>query len=90
LARGELALEKHDFALAATAFEDGLKQLPLDPDLHYGLARAHVEGDRKAMLAAMTQALEINPRHVPSLLLKADHAIDGDVTERRNWIWRRF
>ena len=26
VARGELALEKHDFGLAAKAFEDGLKQ----------------------------------------------------------------
>jgi predicted Zn-dependent protease len=78
LARGELALEKHDFALAATAFEDGLKQLPLDVDLLHGLARAHVEGDRKAMLAALAQALEANPRHVPSLLLRADHAIEGE------------
>lgn len=78
LARGELALEKHDFALAATAFEEGLKQLPDDPDLNCGLARAHEIGDRKSMLAALEKALEANPRHVPSLLLRADHAIDGE------------
>lgn len=78
LARGDLALEKHDFALAATAFEEGLKQLPDDPDLNCGLARAHEVGDRKSMLAALEKALETNPRHVPSLLLRADHAIDGE------------
>jgi cytochrome c-type biogenesis protein CcmH/NrfG len=78
LARGELALEKHDFALAATAFEDGLKQLPDDPDLNSGLARAHEVGDRKLMIAAIERALKTNPRHVPSLLLRADHAIDGE------------
>lgn len=78
LARGELALDKHDFALAATAYEDGLKQIPLDADLSYGLARAHVEGDRKAMIAAVEAALQANPSHIPSRLLQADHAIDGE------------
>jgi len=78
LARGELALEKHDYALAATAFEEGLKQAPEDADLACGLARAYEEGDRKAMLAALEGALRTNPRHVPSLVLRADHAIDGE------------
>jgi tetratricopeptide (TPR) repeat protein len=78
LARGELALEKHDFALAATVFEEGLKQLPNDPDLHYGLARAHAEGDGKTMLAAIEAALKQNPKHVPTLLLLADHRIDEE------------
>ena len=78
LARGELALEKHDYALAATAFEEGLKQSPDDPDLACGVARAYEDGDRQAMLAALEGALRTNPRHVPSLLLRADHAIDGE------------
>ncbi len=78
LARGELALEKNDYALAATAFEEGAKQVPNDPDLWCGLARAHEGGDRKAMLEALEAALKLNPRHVPSLLLRADHAIDGE------------
>lgn len=78
LARGELALEKHDFALAGTVFEEGLKQLPDDPELNYGLARAHEEGDRPTMIAAIEIALKKNPRHVPSLLLLADHRIDEE------------
>ena len=78
LARGELALSKGDYALAATAFQEGVKQVPNDPDLLSGLARAHEEGDRKEMLAALLAALKLNPRHVPSLLLQADHAIDGE------------
>ncbi|HEX2851778.1 MAG TPA: tetratricopeptide repeat protein [Opitutaceae bacterium] len=78
LARGDLALEKHDFALAATVYEEGLKQLPDDPDFHYGLARAHAEGDSKTMLAAIQAALKQNPRHVPTLLLLADHRIDEE------------
>ena len=78
LARGELALEKHDFALAATAFGDGLKQLPDDPDLNSGLARAHAEGDRKVAIASLEAALKRNPHHVPTLLQFAEHRIDEE------------
>ena len=78
LASGELALEKHDFALAARLFEEGLKQLPDDPDLHYGLARAYAPSDQKLMLASLAAALERNTNHVGSLLLLADHSIDAE------------
>ena len=75
LAKGELALSKHDFALAATTFQEGIKQIPDDADLHYGLARAYENGDRGAMIEALQAALKINERHVPSLILLADHRI---------------
>jgi tetratricopeptide (TPR) repeat protein len=78
LASGELALEKHDFALAAKSFTEGLKYLPEDPDLHYGLARAYAPSDRAQMLASLEAALERNPQHLPSLLLLADHRIDAE------------
>lgn len=79
LARGELALDKHDFSLAARAFDEGLKQLPNDPDLLYGRARAFASGDRETALASVQEALKANPRHVPSLLLLADHHIDAEA-----------
>ena len=41
LAIGELALDKHDFALAAKQFNAGLKKFPDDPDMNFGLARAY-------------------------------------------------
>lgn len=78
LARGELALEKHDFALAAKAFEEGLKQLPDDPDLHCGRGRAYSGGDRAVAVAALQAALKINERHVPTLLQFASHHIDAE------------
>lgn len=81
LARGELALDKHDFALAARAFEEGIKQLPDDPDLHSGRARAYAGGDRTVAAAALAAALKRNSRHVPSLLQMADHAIDAEAYE---------
>ncbi len=77
-ARGELALEKHDYGLAAKAYEEGLKQLPDDPELHFGRARAYENGDRETALASLTAALKVNPRHVPSLLRLVDHRIDAE------------
>ena len=78
LATGQLALDKHDFALAADAFRLGLKKFPDDPDLQTGLARAFETGNREEMLKAVEAALAVNPKHVPSLLLLADHLIDGE------------
>ena len=78
LATGQLALDKHDFALAADAFRRGLKKFPDDPDLQAGLARAFETGNREEMLKAVEAALAVNPKHVPSLLLLADHLIDGE------------
>ncbi|HEY0968618.1 MAG TPA: tetratricopeptide repeat protein [Opitutaceae bacterium] len=75
LAKGDLALSKHDFALAATTFQEAVKRIPDDADLHYGLARAYENGDRGAMVESLKAALEANPRHIPSLLLMADHRI---------------
>ena len=78
LASGQLALDKHDFALAADVFRAGLKKFPDDPDLHWGLAKAFESGDRSQMLAAIQAALDVNPQHIPSLLLLADHLIDAE------------
>ena len=78
MARGELALEKHDFALAAKAFAEGLEKHPDHPDLLWGLARAAGESSREALVENLEAALKINPRHLPSLLLEIDHRIDAE------------
>ncbi len=78
LAGGNLALEKHDFAVAAQKFREGLGQLPDDPDLNFGLARAYSEGDRAQMATALEAAMKRNSNHVGSLLLLADNCIDAE------------
>ncbi len=78
LATGELALNKHDFTLAAKLFQEGLKKFPDDPDLLYGFAKSYSSSEREVMLRALDQALKVNPRHVPSLLLLADHLVDAE------------
>ncbi|MBI5767549.1 MAG: tetratricopeptide repeat protein [Verrucomicrobia bacterium] len=78
LARGELALSKHDFALAAKVFDEGLKAVPDDPELHFGRALAYANGDREAASESLSAVLKLNPRHVPALLQLVDNTIDGE------------
>lgn len=81
LATGELALDKGDFALAARQFDQALARFPDDPDLHAGRARAFSPSNREEMAKSLEAALKINPRHLPSLLLLADHRIDAEDYE---------
>ncbi|HEX7577690.1 MAG TPA: tetratricopeptide repeat protein, partial [Verrucomicrobiae bacterium] len=78
LATGQLALDKHDFKLAADAFRAGLEKFPNDPDMQAGLAQAFESGNREEMMKSIQAALTINPQHIPSLLLLADHLIDAE------------
>jgi tetratricopeptide (TPR) repeat protein len=78
LAAGGLALDKHDFALAAKKFEEGLKQSAKDPDLLCGLAQAYAPSEAGSMADALETALERNSNHLGSLLLLVDHSIDAE------------
>ena len=79
LAIGELALDKHDFALAAKTFQEGLQHLPDDPDLLQGLARAYEPSQQALMVETAEAAIRRNSNHVASLLLLTDHAIDAEA-----------
>jgi hypothetical protein len=79
LAIGELALDKHDYALAAKTFQEGLTQLPDDPDLLYGLATAYAPSDPALATETIAAALERNSNHVASLLLVAGNAINAEA-----------
>jgi tetratricopeptide (TPR) repeat protein len=80
LAIGELALDKYDSDLAGKTFQEGLDHFEDDPDMLWGLAKAYSSGDRtrSQMLPLLEKALGRNPRHVPTLLLLADHLIDSE------------
>ncbi|MEW6304566.1 MAG: tetratricopeptide repeat protein [Verrucomicrobiota bacterium] len=78
LAAGELALNKHDFQLAATSFQQGLKKFPNDADMHFGLAMSFSSGNRQVMLNSLNAALRSNTNHIPSMLLMIDHLIDAE------------
>jgi len=78
LAAGQLALDKHDFALAAKKFQEGLAQVPDDPDLLFGLAQAYAPNNAALMISSLESALERNSNHVGCLLLLVDHNIDAE------------
>ena len=78
LISGQLALDKHDPALASRTFRAGLEKFPDDPDLLAGYAASFRNGDRTQMLALARQALELNPRHIRAHLLLADHLLDAE------------
>ncbi|MEC8474787.1 MAG: tetratricopeptide repeat protein, partial [Planctomycetota bacterium] len=81
LASAELALSKNDFKVAAETLKRGLEIAPDDPNVHYYLARTWASSDRKRSGEALNKALQLNPRHPPSLLIKAERAIDAEQYE---------
>ena len=72
---GELALEKDDFAKAATAFEAALKLAPDRTDTLFGLARAYFPTSRQLGGKYLEDLLVLSPRHFGALLLEAEYAI---------------
>jgi len=76
LAAAALALDKQDYDLAASQYRKALERFGDDPDMHCGLAKAFYYSDRNLMIKSLDAALFINPNHVPSLLLLAEHQID--------------
>ncbi|MBD5779441.1 tetratricopeptide repeat protein [Pelagicoccus sp. NFK12] len=81
LGTGNLALSKDDFKLASKAFQEGLVEHPGNVELLSGLAAAFQEGDRSQLLNFAQQALAINPRHSPTLILLAEHLIAAESYE---------
>jgi tetratricopeptide (TPR) repeat protein len=89
LAIGELALDKQDYELAADQYRKGIEQFADDPDMHFGLAQAFYNSDRKSMIESLNAALYLNSNHVPTLLLLAEHQIDcEDYDSARNLLNR--
>jgi tetratricopeptide (TPR) repeat protein len=103
VASAELALEKHDFALAAESLEEAIKLVPNDPDLFLLLAKAYAPSDEKKAAEMLEKALDLNPRHVDSLLIQVedhidaerygdakkllDQALDVNIREPRSWAY---
>lgn len=89
LASGQLALDKHDYKLAAKTFTDAQKQFPDDAEILCGLALAYQPSARSNMLFLLKTALEKNSNHVPSMLGLADHLIDAEDYEEADAILER-
>jgi tetratricopeptide (TPR) repeat protein len=77
---GHLFLEKYAASYAEQSFDEVLKSDPKHPDAHAGMARVRLEQsyDVAAARNHLTQALAINPKHLPSLLIRAELEIDSN------------
>jgi len=81
IAAGQLALDKHDFAMAAQQFEEAARLDPYDPEIHFGIARAYEPSDSEQAAKALEAALKSNPKHVDSLLFMVDQHVDAERFE---------
>lgn len=78
LAAAELAIEKADYALASKILGEARKTIGPFPDILYLLARSYSPSDRQEAESLLALAFERNPRHLPSILLQAEHLIDAE------------
>ncbi len=81
LAIAELALDKADFQEAVKSLEAAKALRPEDPNIHYLLAKAWAPSDAERATAELQQALDLNPRHVDSLLFQSMNLIDAEDYE---------
>ncbi|MGZ8901409.1 MAG: peptidase MA family metallohydrolase, partial [Limisphaerales bacterium] len=78
LAIGNLALNKHDYALAGKSFQEGIQKFPKDADLLHGMAEALAPSDRKEMLRILEKTFEANESHIAARLLLVEHLVDAE------------
>jgi tetratricopeptide (TPR) repeat protein len=67
---------------ATNSLERAILLNPLSYELYYTLAQVHlVDGDQDTALQYLSRVLEINPRHIPSILLVADLSKEAEDME---------
>jgi cellulose synthase operon protein C len=81
---GDLFLDKYAAGDAEQSFDAVLKHDPRHPDAHAGMARVKLEQsyDLAAALHHVERALEVNPRHVPALLVRGLVEIDQNQWDK--------
>ncbi len=79
---GDLALEKYDYELASENYDKGLQLEPNNTDLRASLAECFFESNRGQAIEILEKNLEINPRHVDSLLMMAQHHLLAELEDK--------
>lgn len=85
LAAAELAITKADYALAAKILGEARTKIGPFPDILHQLARAYSPSDRVKSEELLELVYERNPRHVPSMILQAEHFIDAEEYALARW-----
>ncbi len=81
---GKLFLDKYAPGLAEQSFDDVLKINPRHPDAHAGMAEVKIEASYDVAKARLhiDRALAVNPKHVPSLLVRGQLEIDRNEWDK--------
>jgi tetratricopeptide (TPR) repeat protein len=74
---GELLLDKYNLQDALKSFEAAIKSDPAFVAPQIGVATLAAQGNPPMAKRALDQALKLNPRSVPALLLQAEMALDS-------------
>lgn len=78
LATAELALSKHDYAMAAEELQQALDLDSSNPELHWRLGQAFLPSNPQKAMEYWEQCLKLNPRFIPCLLSLINRAIDAE------------
>ncbi len=78
VAIAELALDKADYQEAVKSLTKAIELRPDDPQLRYLMATAWAPSDSERAAEELKAALEMNPRHLNSLLLQSEKLIDAE------------
>ncbi len=81
IATAELALKKGDYQVASQTLQTALEISDQEPQVYYLQARAWETTDSDKSTKALQRALELNPHHVPSLLMLIESKIDQESYE---------
>ncbi len=78
IASAELALQKEDATVALQALQKAEQLEPRDPHVFYLTALAWSNSDSQRASEALKRALQLNSKHVQSLLLAVENRIDAE------------
>ena len=86
---GDLALRKHDYALAADHYRKATELEPKNPRGFMGLAHAFKPSDTEESNKALQKVFEINKNHIPANLYVIDDRIDSERYEEAESIIKK-
>lgn len=81
VAIGELAIDKSDYQEALKSLTRAVQLRPEDPQIHYLLAKSWASSDSEKATQFLQAAVDLNPKHIDSLLMQAEHYVDSEDYE---------
>lgn len=79
VAIGELGIDKSDYQEAVKSLSRAAELRPEDPQIHFLLAKAWASSDSEKATKFLQAAIDLNPKHIDSLLMQAENFIDSEA-----------